>query len=163
MKEDQLEVISTYTDAEAVEDGMLVELERCHRATRPLWEYLVEHLPTDGQPPNRWPVSLLHWFGSAGTDAHRQLRTKAALIGLLGTHGTEARRVDAENIGGGIFTGYIINHPETGVITAFEVDSSNRKLGRPRNTPREDDPHRRRIWIMPNELGGLTVMFPEDY
>ena len=61
--------------------------------------------------------------------------------------------MDAENIGGGIFTGYIVSDPETGTITAFEVDKA----------PREDDPHRRRIWIMPNELGGLTAMFPEDY
>ncbi len=161
MKDDEFEVISTYTDEEAVEDGMLVELERCHRATRPLWEYLVEHLPTDGQPSDRWPVAMLQWF--AGTDEAPSWRAKAALIGLLGTHGTEARRVDAENSGGGIFTGYIISDPKTETITAFEVDESNRKLGRPRSTPREDDPHRRRIWIMPNELGGLTVMFPEDY
>ena len=124
MNDTELELISRYGDQEAVEDGMLVELERTHRATRPLWEYLVEHLPADGQPPDRWPVALLQWFGSSGTDAHRDLRAKAALIGLLGTHGTEARRVDAENTGGGIFNNFQSTLTMTATIVAPRVPLS---------------------------------------
>ena len=150
MKHDQLEVISTYTDAEAVDDGMLVPIEANDRATRPLWDCLVRGLPEDGQPPNRWPVALLQWFGSAGTDAHRDLRAKASLVGLLGSFGREARRIYDENIDGGILALWIDRKDDGPIVGLCSSEKELTETGV-------------RIWILPNEIGGLTVMFPEDY
>lgn len=43
-------IVSTYTDAEAIEDGTLVAINRKDRVTRAAFDFLVEFAPADAQP-----------------------------------------------------------------------------------------------------------------
>jgi hypothetical protein len=118
------EVISTYTDAQAVEDGFLVAVGNGNRVTAAAWAWLEEVAQEygGGSPPANWPVSLLLWFG--GNVA------LALAVGLIEVNAAAARRIYEENIGGGIWNGEYLG---------------------------------KTVWLIPNELDGLTLMFPEDY
>ncbi len=114
---DGVKVISTYTDGQAVEDGLLVAVAAKDRVTRAVWEYLCSRVPLDN-------------VSSDQIDAKRHDHALFTSGRMIGQNALEARRVYDQNIDGGIFV--LI---EQG----------------------------RKFWIMPNELGGLTLMFPEDY
>lgn len=114
---DGFEVISTYTDGQACEDGFLVAIAAKDRVSRTVWEYLCSRVPLDNVRPE-------------DIDAKRHDYALFTSGRMVSHNALEARRVYEQNIGGGIFT--LI---EQG----------------------------RKFWIMPNELGGLTLMFPEDY
>jgi hypothetical protein len=114
---DGFEVVSTYTDGQACEDGILVAVAAKDRVSRPVWEYLCSRVPLDNVAPE-------------AIDAKRHDHALFTSGRMITTNALEARRVYEQNIGGGIFS--LI---EQG----------------------------RKFWIMPNELGGLTLMFPEDY
>ncbi len=114
---EEFKIISTYTDAQAVDDGVLVAVAAKDRVTRTVWEYLCSRVPLDNVAPD-------------GIDAKRHDYALFTSGRMVGNNALEARRVYEQNIGGGIFT--LIEHG-------------------------------RKFWIMPNELGGLTLMFPEDY
>ena len=130
------EIVSTYTDAEAVDDGFLVDLDwGNHRVTRALWEWvaagLAERAEDDvGGPPEGVTIDLMDWI--AGN------HTRAVFRGLIGGHEAIARKVYEENLDGGIHSLVL------------------RDLVRPLADGR-------RIWFVPNEIGGITAMFPEDY
>ena len=109
---DGFEVVSRYTDKQAVDDGVLVAVSAKDRVTRNAWSYLGGQLERTDDDSSGDAI--------AGDLALRYFRE----------FGLEAIRVYEHNIGGGIFS--------------FDV------LGR-------------KMWIIPNELGGLTLMFPEDY
>ena len=137
-------VISTYTDAQAVEDGVLVKLWAADRCTRAVWEWLCEHLEAD-QTPEGWPLPLLACW-EASTAARRAL---AALGGLIARYEQQARTTYEENRDGGILTLYVVEDDD-GRIRAL-------RLGEDPSEPS------RTLWLIPNEVGGLTVLFPEDY
>ncbi len=130
---DDAVVVHTYTDGEAVEDGVLVAVSETDRVTRAAWEWLRERMGPAEQPPAEWVIDLGTWVaGSAMVDAGQRadLRAASAARGVIGTNEAQARKVYEENIGGGIFT--------------FEHSGMT-------------------FWLIPNELGGITMMFPEDY
>jgi hypothetical protein len=168
---DGAEVVSTYTDGQAVEDGVLVSLNEKDRVSRAVWEYLVQHAPKGAKPPNRWPVDFMGWFQAAkiskvealkliaeyGKDeAQKKLeriiadrKALAMSSALIRTHDKQARRVYDENIGGGIHKLYAVIDG-LGTISGLQEDLSG---------PFKFET----LWLMPNENGGITLMFPEDY
>jgi len=120
------EVVSTYTDAQAVEDGVLVAISKTDRVTAAAFEYLRESMPVERIAADL-PVELL--------DARRDCFAVGKARLWLAENDAEARRVWEQNIDGGIFK----LHPNS--LTTETRD----------------------LWIVPNEVGGLTLMFPEDY
>lgn len=167
-------VISTYTDVQACDDGVLIAINAKDRVTRSVWEWLVEKAPKTSQPPNCWPVDMMGWFGATsikkaeaqkliakhGKDAQKLFeqivadRKAAALCrGLIGRDRQQAERVFRENTDGGIFkhhaaeiSGQIANlTPATQSVQATAVTNG------------------KTLWLMPNENDGITLMFPEDY
>ncbi len=142
-----MEAISTYTDAQAVEDGELVAVTPKDRATSALYEFLVDNLGET--PPAGWPVELMGWCTIRKDDEEPGLRRAlAATRGLIDVHRHAATRIYEENIDGGIWAGYI-QQGAGDVITGFDTSDS----------PSGD----RKVWMLPNKQGGLTLMFPEDY
>ncbi|HVA17029.1 MAG TPA: hypothetical protein VMV59_04870 [Candidatus Dormibacteraeota bacterium] len=162
------DVVSVYTDAQAVDDGLLVAINRADRVTRTVWSELTVRAPKDSQPPNCWPVDLMGWFQAAkiskieaarliakhGLDAQaefdkavRERKALALAKGILSTHARQAKRVYDENIDGGIYK----------LFAVLKVDGSFESLSA---TPSESS---LTLWILPNENGGSTLMFPEDY
>lgn len=161
------DVISTYTDAEACDDGVLIAINPKDRVTRTVWEWMIEKAPKTAQPPSRWPVDMMGWFGATsikkadaqkliakhGKDAQRILeqivadRKAAALSrGLISTNRQQATRTYNENINGGIHKAHALEN--NGHIESLTDNSSLV------NTT---------LWLVPNENGGITLMFPEDY
>src|ERR1035441_10235330 len=116
--------ISTYSDAEAIEDGILVPINRKDRATRALFTFLADNTPLGAKPPDRWPVEMMGWFraeamkreealkliaefGKDGaqekfTEIIRDRKALAMLKGLIGAEERTARRIYDNNEGGGI-------------------------------------------------------------
>ena len=155
------EVISRYSDENALEDGVLVAVSKRDRVTVGVFAFLGEAAPeNDGPPPSRWSVPLLEWCRAKTAD------TKAAALanGFIEAHRGHAQRADEA---GDFLVAYLIT--TNGKLSGFALDETNRKLGRPRNTPREDPPESpagdpwRKVWLVPNELHGLTLMFPDEY
>ncbi len=161
------DLISTYTDAQACDDGVLIALNAKDRVTRTVWEWLTEKAPKTSQPPNRWPVDMMGWFKAAsiskpeaqkliakhGQDAQKLFerivadRKAAALCrGLIGRDRSQAERVYRNNTDGGILKAHAIE--KDGQIESLTEISSLV------NTT---------LWLVPNENGGITLMFPEDY
>lgn len=162
------DVISVYTDAQAVDDGVLVAINGRDRVTRSVWQSLIERAPKDSQPPNRWPVDMTGWFQATkiskteaaqliakhGLDAQKEFekaiaerKALALAKGIISTHARQAKRVFDEELDGGIYklfaattTGGIFDH-----LSATPVEPSLT------------------LWLLPNENGGTTLMFPEDY
>ena len=167
---DSFEVVSTYTDRQGCEDGVLVALNAKDRISRALWEYLVEKAPKGAQPPNRWPVDLMGWFqaeknskvealelvAKLGKDEAqkkfaRMIADRKALAlakGIISTHAKQATRVYQENIGGGIYKLFAVESPDGRSITDLTADQGENKTV---------------LWLLPNENGGITLLFPEDY
>lgn len=119
-QQNQWEVVSTYTDAQAVEDGVLVAVSGAHRVTRAAWEFIASRQPIDQAQivPGKPEQTLRDWL------------TREFCVELINRDEGIARRVYDENIGGGIYCVW--------------VDG-------------------RKLWLMPNENGGMSLMFPEDY
>lgn len=164
------DVIATYTDGQAVDDGVLVALNPRDRVTRTVWEWLVEKQPKDAKPPTQWPVDMMGWFGATKIPKTEALalitkygreeaqkkfeqmiadrKARALAVGVIRTHEKQAARVYNENIGGGIYKLFAIEN-ERGIdmLTATDPGTGTRKV----------------LWLLPNENGGTTLMFPEDY
>ena len=148
-----LEPIYTYTDQQAIDDGVLVPValkdgaRTAHRVTRNAWGWLLHALP-EAQPPERWPVALLTWTGAAKGEKGNKARARAALVGLIEEYAASARSIFANNIGGGI-------------LTLWPTTSDNgQTIG---GLSQHGDEKARRFWLIPNENQGVTLMFPEDY
>ncbi len=135
-------VVSTYTDEQAVDDGVLVDLGGGHRATRNLYDYLNAHLGDN--PPSGWAVPI------TGKVSYFTDRAAAALVGLLDEYAARATAVYEENIGGGIFKVNLLLG-DGGVIAGRNVDQNN-----------DPDGDFAPVWLIPNGAG-VTAMFPEDY
>lgn len=161
--------ISTYSDREALEDGMLIAISPKDRVTRAAWDFIAANAPMGSAPPCEWPVDLATWFAAPaisqddalkmiakyGQEANAKLcdlireRKAAALtIGIVGRESETARRIYENNEGGGIHT---LN---------VAVASDDEILGL---LPRPLTGGTVTMWLIPNELGGITLMLPEDY
>lgn len=162
------EVISTYTDGEAVADGILVAISKQDRVTSAVWSWLTAKAPD--KPPNCWPVDLMGWFRATpdkkqalallvkygAEDGQKRLnqmiRDNKALAmskGLLGTHASAARRTYEQNTDGGIYKLYALANLDK--IDGLAVTDPGPNC------------YSWILWILPNENGGVTLMFPEDY
>lgn len=145
-------IIFSYTDADAQEDGLLVAIDRKNRVTRAVFDFLTEAAPHGAKPPDRWPVDLFGWFRAKdNTEEGRMAKAVALAKGLIGSHEPQARKVYDENIGGGIWTAYAPLLKGELVALVPEADAK---------------PHEmmgKKLWLIPNELAGVTLMFPEDY
>lgn len=137
------EVISSYSDREACEDGVLVAIGAKDRVSRAVWDFLFEHAPKGAKPPNCWPVDLLGWFRAKTVDD----KVLAMSSALIRTHATRAREVYDKNIDGGIFKAYILLD-DAGAIGELSLATSFTS---------------KTLWLVPNENDGITLMFPEDY
>ncbi len=159
------DVVSTYSDREAVQDGILVAINSTDRVSRAVWEFLATHTPMTSQPPRNWSVDMMGWFragnikkvdavkliaehGKDGAQAkfEKTIRDNKALAlasGLIAREGKTARKVYDEKIGGGIFSIFAKLKNEK-LAELSPVDGT-------------------KLWLLPNENGGLTLMFPEDY
>lgn len=165
---EETDVVSTYTDAQAVDDGVLVAINRADRVTRSVWHALTERAPKDSQPPNRWPVDMMGWFQAAkiskveaqkliakhGLDAQKEFekaicerKALALAKGIISTHASQAKRTYDENLDGGIYK----------LFAALKTDGSFDHLSAAAIEPSLT------LWLLPNENGGTTLMFPEDY
>ena len=144
------DVISSYSDAQAVDDGMLVAIEKHDRCTHNLFAALVRDLPKGAQPPDRWPVSLMEWFSAGKGEKGDNQRALAAVKGMIGTHSPNARRIYDENIDGGILTLWIERKGDGAIIGLREQEADIQAVAVS-------------VWLIPNEVGGITAMFPEDY
>jgi len=104
--EPEWDVVFSYTDAEALEDGVLVAVARgpVNRVTRAVFDHFTASM---GSTPATGPV----------TDVTRLMQAINLML-----------KIEAE--GNGWRTG------------TFEGKA---------------------LWLIPNEVGGLTLMFPEDY
>lgn len=170
----QPEVISTYTDGQAVEDGFLVAINGRDRVSRPLYDWVVARAPE--KPPNCWPIDLMGFcsatrisktdalkliakYGKDEAQKHLNLviadkKAVAMFRGLIDTRRDLARRVYDENIGGGILSLWPVTSGTSSDVIVHLADKDPGELKVMRA---------RKIWLMPNELGGMTLMFPEDY
>ena len=143
------EVIYRYTDTQAQDDGILVALNGRDRMTRTVFDYFVKHVPDGPKPPGGWPVEIMGWFKRSKNDPVRDAFNRAVALakGLVGGYGAEARRIYDENIGGGVFKlAVLLANDKLSGLTAGAAANEGTLL-----------------WLMPNELGGMTLMFPEDY
>lgn len=151
MDSDNKFVIHSYTDKEAVEDGTLIAISDRDRVTNAAFEFLAAHTPMDAKPPNNWPVDMLGWFRldkKAPEQKQREQRAVALAKGLLARDGRKAREVYEKNTNGGIYQVWAkVNHLD-GVLSGLTSDETYGWA---------------RLWILPNENNGLTLMFPEDY
>lgn len=160
------DVISTYSDAQAVEDGVLVAVTKKDRVTSNVFEYLAKNTPLTAQPPANWPIDLMGWFqadkvsktealkivAEYGADAQKEFESKvrdnralALAKGIIGKEASTAKRVYEQNLDGGFLSLY----PKV-------VDGKFTELGA---TPNGGE----KFWLIPNENGGVSLMFPEDY
>ena len=83
--------ISTYTDRDAIEDGILVPVNRTDRVTRPAFEFLAEHTPLGAKPPANWPVEVMNWF--------KPLRvTQEQALQMIVEHGKDGAQAKLEQM-----------------------------------------------------------------
>lgn len=161
------DVISVYSDADAVEDGVLVAVTKKDRVSRAAFEYLIQHALLTVEPPQNWPVELMGFIqadkvskaealkivAEHGLDAQKEFEKKvrsnralALAKGIIGRDASTAKRVHEQNIGGGIYTLY--PKVQDGKFTELGTRGSKES---------------ERFWIVPNEVGGVTLLLPEDY
>lgn len=145
------DVIAEYGDEQALDDGVIVAVSGRDRVTNTAFAWIQEHVGCKSQPPNRWPVDLFPWC-SAERDADRAgdlqvsaRRAVAAVRGVIGTYQRQAHERD-----------------QAGHMLELWADvRSDGVHGLVEQEP--DNPHATRFWLVPNELGGITLMFPSDY
>ena len=124
------DVIYSYGDEQAVEDGVLVAVSKIDRVTIAAWVWLEAQIAADhgGEVPDDEP--------------------RATATAWIAEHGKRAAEVWNENIDGGVFqlrTGY-----EGNTWRSFHATDE----------AEADITH---LWLIPNEVGGMTLMFPSDY
>jgi hypothetical protein len=136
------EIISRYSDAQALDDGCLVALNRRDRATGTIMAWLEDHLPTGAAPPSCWPVDMMGWFAGKTPQA----RAKAAADGLVAQWGPIAKRAPGARL-----SLYALTSGAGGWIASLE------------SAPPEDARSGvQRFILAVNECDGVTLMLPED-
>lgn len=160
-------VISSYSSQQAVEDGVLVAVTKQDAVTRSVLEFLLKHTPMGAQPPYNWPVDMMGWFRAGsinrkdalkmiakhGKEAQakyeEQVRHNKALAlskGLIGKYERQAKQAEDQ---GSILKIFIELTPAEPVDILARV--ADCKTGRTQT-----------MYLRPNEIGGVTLMFPED-
>lgn len=119
-----------------------------------------------GPPPPCWPVPIVAFtkgrakdvIEAIGEENARKVVAAALCVGLIDHHRVQAQRIHDENTGGGIFTGYVLS--TDGRCSGFydAPDWEQRQAPHPHGAV-----DGRRVWLMPNELDGMTFMFPSEY
>lgn len=136
-------IISRYTDRDALEDGILVAITERDRCTRGLFDDVARWLPQD-QPPNRWPIDLLTWCSK---DSDGTTRALSAFKGLIGQYKLHVDRNDGDPVRLWIERAPATDGWRISALLEKEPDSQNHS----------------EMWLLPNELGGVTAMYPSDY
>ena len=140
------EIISSYTDADAINDGQIIAVNDRDRMTNGVFAFLSRAAADlEARPPSCWPVPMLDWFRAKNPD------TKAVAL----AHGfiTENRKAADVPPPADFFTAYFVTNADgqlTGYLKAVGdgVEGANHK----------------RVWLVPNdETRGLTLMFPSEY
>lgn len=157
------EPISTYISEQAVEDGVLVAITKRDLVTRSVWDFLAAKTPLDSKPPASWPVDMIGWFRAGsitqkdalkliakhGREAQQQyeqqVRDKKALALASGLIARDSRAAIRAEDAGEIFTLYAIENGEILLELAAQPRLQYQVM-----------------YLRPNELGGVTLMFPED-
>lgn len=134
-----MDTIYSYTDKDAVADGVLIPLtDRC-RVTRAVFDFIESRVSK--RVPLQWPLGPNAAAMFPLVDKP-EWRTRALLNGLLEHYASAAIKIYDD---GSIWHAYL--------------DATGSDINAIRPGSREGQ----QLWIMPNELGGLTIMFPEDY
>ena len=140
------EPISTYTDDDAQENGLLVAINDKDRVSRAVWDWIVSTMDMKkSKPPSCWPIDLFAYCRAKTPDD----RARAMCRGIIDVNRKQAERVYDENIDGGIFALWI-NH---------EGGYGGRPLA---VSDKEIVGGQMKLWFVPNGAG-VTLMFPEDY
>src|SRR5258708_7375043 len=166
------DIISTYPDSQAIEDGILVAINPRDRVTRSVWEWLVEKQPKGSSPPGSWPGGMMGGVRAAAITKRESLamiakhgkeegqrkyelmvrdrKAHALSIGLIDQNRDRAKRTYDENTDGGIFNLIVRIEAGTiwGIIPATEISEGSGAVA---------------LWLLPNENGGITLLFPSDY
>ncbi len=143
-------VISQYTDHDALADGDLVAVTNQDRCTRGLFEDIARQLPED-RPPTCWPIDLLTWCRGAQDGPTRAM---SACKGLIGQSKLAVNHAD----GAAVRRWYVLRYVER-----------DRKRCATIAALIEHEPHEDQagmaveMWLLPNEVGGVTLMLPSDY
>ena len=151
MKFEKEHVISEYGDEQAVEDGFLVAVSKRDRVTNTVFALFEHGVPLEAAPPSRCPVALLRWCGAKNT-ATRAVLMCAGLIEQWRDRAHEEDRKDDRRI----FSGFVL-HTE---------DDPAQIRGFLPGIPHDLFPEKctsAKVWFCPNELGGVTMMYPSDY
>lgn len=161
------DVVSTYTDAEACDDGVLIALNATDRVMCTMVNYLTEKAPKSSQPPSCWPVEMMTWFRAASI-------SKAEAQKLVAKHGQEAQRlfeqIVADRKALALCRGLISRdrqravrqyeqNTDGGIFKLYAIENN----GQIAKLSESQEPNSTTLWFMPNENGGITLMFPEDY
>lgn len=146
---DESDIISKYTDTDAIGDGQIIAVNERDRMTNGVFGFLSRAATDlDARPPSRWPVPMLDWFRAKDPD------TKAVAL----AHGFITENRKAADV-----------PPPADFFTAYFVTDADGRLTGHANHPLSEDgraagSHYRRVWLVPNdETRGLTLMFPSEY
>jgi hypothetical protein len=128
----------SYGDGQAVEDGVLARITPTHRATSAVWHSVQRSL-----------------------EEHTTVDASAIIQSWIIEHHERATSVWKDNIGGGVLK--LRRVPRTPEVEQIEmqlgyIEKDFRVIPVPVGEARKDD-----MWLIPNELGGVTLMFPSDY
>lgn len=130
-------IVYAYTDENAVQDGVLVPLSDTNRVTSAVFVHL-QDTATSKEVPRNWPL-VGHAQAMYPYTQHKPEWRAYALAQALAEHyGVKAKEVW-----------------DAGEVWAAALDG-DLKL-RPGSKDGEYT-----LWLLPNELGGVTLMFPED-
>jgi hypothetical protein len=145
-------VISSYTSEQAVDDGVLVAVTTKDMVTRQVFDFLSRYAAGAEQPPDCWPIELMTWVRAAAMPREVALK----LIAELGKDGAQAhfKKRIGDNRACSMAKGLI----DVNLRQAQKVYDDNIGGGIWKHEALD-----RTFWLVPNELGGMTLMFPEDY
>lgn len=134
--------ISRYSDADAIEDGVLVALDKRDRATVNVYSQIAKIAEDQKTPPDRWTVDLFGYCRAKTGEA----RALAMMSGLIG----DVRMMQPRNAE---------RRDDTFAVRYAVIGP--RGFSR-LTTDEPTDGHFLSLLIMTNEVGGLTLMLPED-
>lgn len=138
------DIIHACTDEDAIEDGFIIAIPNTKdRMTTAVFGFLSEAATTiDGPPPQRWPVPLMDWVGAKEPDG----KALALAKGFIEAHRIEAL---ASKPPADFYTAYFLKDQDSGRLIGY----CDQSIG-----------DATKVWLVPNpEVGGVTLMFPEDY
>jgi hypothetical protein len=129
--------IVAYTDQQAIADGDLVALDAVDRVSRAVWDFLTSHI-TSRTVPHNWPMSN----EQAAKYPYSLAKAKLLCVGLIDKYREAAK---------------ILHDNDSQWFAAID-HTNDQILGlRPGVGGLSN------LWLTPNELGGMTLMFPSGY